>query len=287
MHRQDIRRSRRPNCGAFTLIELLVVIAIISVLMALLMPVLGRARAGTRRLRCATNLRQISTAWTLYLQDHDGYFYQGISAHVRYGGWIGEYAQMAQPRPSWWPRPINDYLYSDPSGVNQDAATLFACPSDHGGLPGLFIPPTKKVYEWYGNSYGASLLLADQDSVPTNSQDSQRAALYERIRPALSKMNISKVTNSHEKTIMVGDYGWVPQARNDMLLRADPDGRIPLEWHSKRGFYNVAFLAGNVGYLKIEHGQYLTDDYFVLPFKQLNPLARAVWNADRAAAEQQ
>lgn len=280
MPRQNISLLERKRDGAFTLIELLVVIAILSVLLALLMPVLGRARGIARRLRCASNLRQISSGWMLYLNDFDGFFYQGLSANVRFGGWIGEYGQFL----GWWPRPINPYLFSDPEGVTEDSATIFSCPADRGGLPGPFVPPAKKVYEWYGNSYGANLLLADQDSIPTGSEDPNRAALYGRIMPALSNMNLSKVTNPHEKTILVGDHGWGLQFRNDILLGEDTDGRVSLEWHGKQGFYNVAFLAGNVAYLKIEHGQYLTDDYYVLPFKQFNPLAQAVWNADRQAA---
>jgi prepilin-type N-terminal cleavage/methylation domain-containing protein len=41
----------------FTLIELLVVVAIISVLIAILLPSLGRVKETARRTVCASNLR--------------------------------------------------------------------------------------------------------------------------------------------------------------------------------------------------------------------------------------
>jgi prepilin-type processing-associated H-X9-DG protein len=54
------------------LIELLVVIAIIAILAAILFPVFARAREQARRASCTSNLKQISTAFRMYADDHDG-----------------------------------------------------------------------------------------------------------------------------------------------------------------------------------------------------------------------
>jgi prepilin-type N-terminal cleavage/methylation domain-containing protein len=47
----------RKNKG-FTLIELLVVISIISLLVSILLPALGAARATSRRIQCLNKIRQ-------------------------------------------------------------------------------------------------------------------------------------------------------------------------------------------------------------------------------------
>ncbi|RYG34883.1 prepilin-type N-terminal cleavage/methylation domain-containing protein [bacterium] len=55
----------------FTLIELLVVIAIIAILAAILFPVFARAKEAAKRTACLSDLKQIGTAFTLYLNDSD------------------------------------------------------------------------------------------------------------------------------------------------------------------------------------------------------------------------
>jgi prepilin-type N-terminal cleavage/methylation domain-containing protein len=54
----------------FTLIELLVVIGIIALLIALLVPVLGKARGSSHSVNCLSNLRQIMMAFNLYANDN-------------------------------------------------------------------------------------------------------------------------------------------------------------------------------------------------------------------------
>jgi len=57
----------------FTLIELLVVVAIIVVLIAILLPSLGRARQQTQSVTCMSNLRQIGVGMFMYAQDNNNW----------------------------------------------------------------------------------------------------------------------------------------------------------------------------------------------------------------------
>ena len=58
----------------FTLIELLIVIAIITILAAMLLPAVNRARDTAHAVKCLSNLKQIATASILYADASKGFY---------------------------------------------------------------------------------------------------------------------------------------------------------------------------------------------------------------------
>jgi prepilin-type N-terminal cleavage/methylation domain-containing protein len=67
------RRPARGVSKGFTLVELLVVIGIIALLIGILLPTLNNARRAARTTACLSNIRQLGTAWAIYLTESKGH----------------------------------------------------------------------------------------------------------------------------------------------------------------------------------------------------------------------
>jgi len=121
------------NRSGFTLIELLVVTAIIAVLAAILFPVFVSAKEHARVARCLSNLRNLSSAFRLYADDHDG----GMpSAHYTWASpdWCGTVAWQGdvaiENGPIW--------------NYTKKSKGIYLCPSDIGVAPAYM--PSQKNY---------------------------------------------------------------------------------------------------------------------------------------------
>lgn len=87
--------GRMPRQRGFTLIELLVVIAIIALLIGILLPSLGKARAAGWQVACLSNQRQIGVALGLYAESFK-------EIHPRESG-VSEQANNNTPQvPAWY-----------------------------------------------------------------------------------------------------------------------------------------------------------------------------------------
>jgi type II secretory pathway pseudopilin PulG len=133
------RRAGRPalrqaGCpplqqAAFTLMELLVIMGIIGILTGLLLPVLSKAKLRAMQTQCLNNLKQISTANSLYLSD----FHETCLEY-----------DLTGSRLLWMGRLIN---YQG----NVDAVRLCPAASDTNVVKGTF-GTADKAWHWDSNT---------------------------------------------------------------------------------------------------------------------------------------
>ena len=255
--------------NAFTLVELLVVIAIITILLAILLPVLGRAREQARRVQCASNLRQITQAWMMYADSNQGLLPAaapkiGTSAH----DWLIWFKPLTQEK--------LDRSALAPYIGRRLNPMLFRCPSDdwqsHKDLDG------DTDFGPYYFSYSMNARLSN--TFPQYNTDIP--GLY---RP----LKIIKIKNTPEKIVfievderVIRDGMWDPQdfpgtnGRIEQIgsrhgpykgLVSDPKTGA---WQSDpaidaRKFGNAAFADGHVDYVS---GTFARDPTHLLPYKR-------------------
>jgi prepilin-type N-terminal cleavage/methylation domain-containing protein/prepilin-type processing-associated H-X9-DG protein len=111
----------------FTLIELLVVIAIIAILAAILFPVFAQAREAARKASCQSNLKQVGSAFMMYIQDYDEVYPQPLGSNYRAYGQFAIFpptadgtANPSAARQAMWANALQPYIKN---------AQVLQCPS--------------------------------------------------------------------------------------------------------------------------------------------------------------
>lgn len=251
------RISRTPQVSTgFTLIELLVVIAIIALLLAIILPSLRMVKSHAQRLTCQSNLRQITLGWTLYLNDHEGRFYQAVNINHDFGGWKGTGSFALH-------RPLNPFLNLPAELESGESCFVYSCPADSGKVLGR--PPIEKAWEYFGNSYQTNILLIGPDQIGVPAGPLQ--VLHQEINNNLPNLKVSRVANP-SRLLLVGDNNWITQW--------DPFRPAGEPWHHREPFFNLAYLDGHTEFIHIRKGLYVATEYAILPFENLFSLALQV-----------
>ncbi|WP_428939066.1 type II secretion system protein [Fontivita pretiosa] len=125
-------RVRFPSAfaPAFTLVELLVVIGIIALLISVLLPALASARQTANDVKCASNIRQLVTALTMYATSNRGKYPPNLNSGAMYPA-----PPPGQPTANLWydADRIGQFL---PKTVQYTSGSIggnvFICPNDEG-----------------------------------------------------------------------------------------------------------------------------------------------------------
>ncbi|MFW5653214.1 MAG: DUF1559 domain-containing protein [Planctomycetota bacterium] len=91
---------RRGSRLGFSLIELLVVVSVIALLIGLLLPALSRARAGAKTTQCATNLKQMGQAMTMYANEYRDFYPRSLPLTISSPEQANDEAEWEEPWPS-------------------------------------------------------------------------------------------------------------------------------------------------------------------------------------------
>jgi prepilin-type N-terminal cleavage/methylation domain-containing protein len=233
------RRFRAlSRCRAFTLLELLIALAIIAVLVSVLLPALVHARSLSQSAVCSSNLRQLGTAFTTYVQEHRHFPKADSTPEWRYAG-IDFAGPQRAPLMSA-SRPLN-VCYTDRLPNSGSAyAPNFRCPADRGlwrrgpsvRQPGVSVIGDLSCYEFFGNSYRANTLLFDSTAAGI---DALSRPLYDH-----------DITVAPSRLLVTGDAVWYYATRRREGPLAEIDAGFDASWHRGANHGHMTAWDGSV-----------------------------------------
>lgn len=201
------------NSKGFTLIELLVVTAVIAMLLAILIPVVNRAKELGQRAVCLSNLHQLTMAWIAYADQYDFKLVNGVAYGASEGprgmllpqSWVGQAFWFPKDRDAvlenpdkgaLWPYLRNVDAYRCPRGWRGHALTYAVVSGANGfWMTGTTLPNTSK-----SKQVGKTVLHLTRLTDIMSPGASQRAVFLDRGYTTFGDFQVSYLVSA-----------WVPE----------------------------------------------------------------------------
>ena len=140
-------KSQRTRCRCgFTLIELMVSVAIIMILIALLLPAIGRAREATKRAKARQHIKGLETALRAYYDE-----YRQWPGNLNgYGNWPGDkmFVEANINGIQMWKPYVDLFGGEDVNGENPKLIPFFEIPAQDLDAQGKFLDPWGQPYKF-------------------------------------------------------------------------------------------------------------------------------------------
>ncbi|MCC6321255.1 MAG: prepilin-type N-terminal cleavage/methylation domain-containing protein [Phycisphaerales bacterium] len=281
---------RHVHRRGFTLIELLVVIAIIALLIAILLPALGKARVAAWLTKSLSNIRQITLGANSYKEDYKQYMPLTLAYGPRYdppisrplrppytdGGWCTWSYGGKNPDAFWYnyaagafdieaaDRPLNQYVYPEVSIAAPPApARLLANDASRGPNSSLKLEVYNDPLDRFSYQHGnfdspagpAAIAMSSYDDVGTSYHFNIK--WWDQVYPALSfqrAFNFGcdrlRLSDAFQPSRMV----WLHDQTSDVVAN-NPSASFRLR--NTANDYNksvMAFMDGHAGYHFVRPG---------------------------------
>ena len=235
--------------AAFTLIELLVVIGIISVLIAILLPSLRKARMYAMFVQCQSNMRQLGMASIMYVNDNKGYFPQ-----VHVGKYFHTNGQDCASWPEW-------FYGGDEKGSWTPVARY---PAAERPLA-RYISPNSEAFHCPGDSYSAEINgVPVWDALTTSYVFNTLSPMYGPTVPTyLWNKRITQVRQSSLAVMILEPALDCTRPANSYYWNFAPHWwHFPVKEHK----CNVTFVDGHVAAVSVKMNMDNAPEYLRIPY---------------------